>query len=259
MTWTTADRHAFADLLVHLDAAPERVLAFLDDRRAALAAEAGADPGVDQVRAGLLRALADADDPDFSVCAEAAIVALRTYPEQIVDASPALLQRRHPAWVGLAAREAGLELAEAIELARAGFQAFAGPQGTGDVLWAMAEAAEDVDWAKHHAELLEAAVASDFLDPGQHDQVRLLWSLHRLENGDAAAQADAEAQLHALADDVDGEERTRIHALWVLAARARQRSDDAAARQALLAALALVDEDEEPDTAQRLRQALSDA
>jgi len=256
MTWTQSDRQTFADLLPRHDEAPEEVMAFLEARRSVLTAEVGADPGVDQVRAGILRALREAGDADLEVCIAAALPVLRAFPEQVKAASPALLQRRHPSWVGLAALEAGLSIADAAELAAAGFRAFTGPQGIGDVLWAMAEAADDVSWSLRHSELLAAAVRADFVDRSQHDQVRLLWALDRLEHGDDVARSDAEAELVSLADDVEADERTRIHGLWVLAARRRLAADEATARRYLLAALALVDEAEEPDTAERIRQAL---
>jgi len=252
MTWTAADRHTFADLIARQDEQPHDVLEFLAERRAAVVDEAGADPGIDQVRAGILRALREAGDPMYGPCREAAIPVLRAFPQQVQGASPALLQRRHPAWVGLAALEAGMELDDALALARVGFETFAGPQGEGDVLWALAEAAEDVGWAARHEALLRAAVNAEFLDRSQHDQVRLLWALHRIDVPDAPAHDE----LEALADEVDADVRSRIHALWVLAARYRDADDAASSRRALLAALALVDKDEEPETAARLRQAL---
>lgn len=250
MALTQDDRIAFADLMDELSS--EATARFLEARAAALVDEAGARPGVDQVRAGLLRALQLHGRPELLPAQEAARHALAHFAEDVASAPPTLLQRRHPAWVGLCALELGMPIDEALALARVGFESIAGPQGVGDLLWAMAEAADEVSWKDRQRELLAAAVQAPFLHDHQRDQVRLLWALERIED-----EPEAATELGVIADDVEADDRTRVHALWVLAALCRQRDDAAAARERLLAALALVDEQGEPEVAQRLREALA--
>lgn len=256
MTWTMADRQAFVELLPSLaPGSPAReALAFVSERESVVLREAGAIPGVDQVRAGLLRALRLGESSLFQPAAEAAEAALVAFAEQVRDAPPTLLQRRHPAWVGLASLEAGAPLEEAVRRARLGFETVAGPQGDGDVLWAMAEAAEDVGWSDHHRALLAQAAEADFLDPAPQSQVRLLWALDRLESEPEGAERD----LAALTRDVEAPDPVRVHAAWVLSVGARERGERAESQRLLLAALALVDAERDPEVATRLREALAE-
>jgi hypothetical protein len=253
MTWTMDDRHAFVELLPELgsSADSDEILEFLKARQEAIVSEAGAVPGIDQVRAGILRALRLANHALLPEAITAARAALAVFPEQIIGAAPALMQRRHPAWVGLCALEAGLSPDIALAYAKAGFEAFAGPQGDGDVFWAMAEAAEDVGWNQRHFELLDLARSAPFLDDEPRAQVVLLWALHAVDT-DPTAVGD----LILLADDAEAPDRVRIHANWVLAMRAQEAGRAADARMHLVAALALVDADNEPDVAEKLRAAL---
>jgi hypothetical protein len=250
MAFTQDDRITFADLMDELSS--EATAHFLDAHSDQLVAEAGARPGVDQVRAGLLRALSLHDRPELPEAQQAARHALTHFADDVAGAPPTLLQRRHPAWVGLCALELGLSRDEALSLARVGFESIAGPQGDGDLLWAMAEAADEVDWSTRQHELLEAALTAEFQHRTQHDQVRLLWALQRVESHPEAAD-----ELAALGADVDADDRARVHALWVVAALHRRNDAEPRARDALLAALALVDEDDEPEIAQRIREALA--
>jgi hypothetical protein len=249
---TMSDRQHVVDHLHELADAPSaELLAFLAEREEAVLDEAGALPGIDQVRAAILRAWTRAEHPRLDQAVANAIGALDAYESELAEGSPVLLQRRHPAWVGLAGLEAGLPLDRAVAYASTGFRSVAGPHAEGDVLWAMAEAAEDAGWSDRHALLLEAAQAADFLDPAPQAQVRLLWALHRIEDDPAAA-----GELDALFHDVEAPDATRVHAAWILAVRAREGNDAASARQHLIGALALVDEEEEPEVAQRIREAL---
>ncbi len=253
MPLTMSDRQHVVDHLHELaDTPSEALLAFLAEREEAVLDEAGALPGIDQVRAAILRAWRRAGHPHLDQAVANAAAALDGYESQVAEGSPVLLQRRHPAWVGLTALEAGLPIERAVALASVGFESVAGPHGDGDVLWAMAEAAEDAGWSDRHADLLEAAQQADFIDAAPRAQVRLLWALHRIEDA-----PEAEQELQALFDDGDAPDPTRVHAGWVLAMRAREANDQAAARQHLLGALALVDEEEEPAVAQRIREALA--
>lgn len=252
MPFTHDDRLAFADLLDELDT--EATATFLEARAHVLVDEAAAVPGVDQVRAGLVRAARLHARPERPAIEAAARDALQTFPDTVASAPPTLLQRRHPAWVGLCALEVGHDLDEAIALARVGFESLAGPQEAGDILWAMAEAADEVAWSATHRALLEAAVVSPFRHRDQHDQVRLLWALERV--GSDPASLD---ELDALARDDDADDRARVHALWVLSAVAREAGDTAQVRERLEAALGLVDAESEPEIAQRIEAALAEA
>ncbi len=256
MPWTMADRHSFVDLMSSLETegSRSRAVDFTRERSSTLLDEVSALPGVDQVRAGLLRAMKLADDPRWSEAASAAKSAIEAYVREAPTASPTLLQRRHPAWVGLAALESGLELDVAIASARAGFEAYAGKQDDGDVLWAMAEAADDVGWATRHAELLNIAVNAPFTDTDHRDQVRLLLALELAERDADAALAP----LTAIAADEEASERARVHASWVAAALYRRAADTVSAERLLRSALELIDRDAEPDIAERLELAIAE-
>lgn len=253
MPLTMNDRQHVVDHLHELSDTPsEALLAFLAEREEAVLDEAGAMPGIDQVRAAILRAWGRTGHDHVDQAVANAVAALDSYESQVAEGSPVLLQRRHPAWVGLAALEAGLPVERAVSLASIGFESVAGPHGEGDVLWAMAEAAEDAGWSDRHAQLLEAAHQAAFIDAAPRAQVQLLWALHRIEQA-----PEAVGELQALFDDSEAPDPTRVHAAWVLAMKAREANDQAAARQHLLGALALVDEEEEPSVAQRIREALA--
>ncbi len=253
MPLTMNDRQHMVDHLHDLAGPPApSLLAFLSEREEAALDEVGAIPGIDQVRAAILRAWRRSGHDRLDEAMTHASAALNSYEAQVAEGSPVLLQRRHPAWVGLACMEAGMPIERATELASVGFRSVAGPHGDGDVLWAMAEAADDAGWADRHEELLEAAQQADFLDTAPQAQVRLLWALHRIERDPAAVR-----ELQGLFDDTEAPDPTRVHAGWALAVRARESGEPGAARQHLMGALALVDEEQEPDVAQRLREALA--
>lgn len=253
MPLTMNDRQHVVDHLHELaDPSSSSLIAFLAEREEAALDEVGAMPGIDQVRAALLRAWTRTGHGRLDEAVAHAVAALDSYEAQVAEGSPVLLQRRHPAWVGLAALEAGLPLERATTLASIGFRSVAGPHGDGDVLWAMAEAAEDAGWSDRHAQLLEAAQQAEFLDAAPQAQVRLLWALHRIEQDPAAA-----GELQRVFDDTEAPDPTRVHAAWVLAIRAQEAGEAATARQHLMGALALVDDDQEPDIAQRIREALA--
>src|SRR5678815_3839545 len=103
-------RAAFLELLPELDGeADNAVIAFVRDHWVEALEEIVADPGHEQVRAGLVRVMAAMLPPAerHEVLARAKRV-LEGYPEAVKGGGPVLLAR-HPAWVGLA----WLEIAEA--------------------------------------------------------------------------------------------------------------------------------------------------
>ena len=253
MTWTMADRSTFVDQLASLETGEGAAWRFILERLDAAIAEAAAVPGVDQVRAGLVRAFVTAGHPRAPDVIAGARAALDTYATSIQDAPPTLLQRRHPAWVGLTALELGLGADAAIAYARPGFEAYAGAQGDGEILWAMAEAAEDVGWTARRKALLDLAATASFLDPEPLYQVRLILALDAAE----AEAPDAADRLRALVDDGDAHDRARIHAAWVLAAIQRDAGETADALRTLTVARDLVDPDEEPEIAERIDAALA--
>lgn len=201
-------------------------LAWLREHLPAAEEAVAEQPGHDQVRAGLIRALpglGDAVEPTTWV--SSARAALDAYDPEHQDGADHL--RRTPAWVGLAALEVGLaegrDAAQAQhgakELAARGFRALQSEAqaGDGEVWWALAEAAADVGWTDHAEPLLRRAAEAPFADPHNRARVWLLRILERLEAGDE----DVDEALDALLalESVDG--RTRVHGLWVGALRDR--------------------------------------
>lgn len=195
---------------------------FLDANRDALLAAVVERPGVDSVRAVVLREL-----PRLGVDAEEAerllqdvAVALRSYPDAVASGDPVQLMARHPAWVGLAHLElvdrldgdrvAALEVA--VQHARLGFSsASGGAVQDGETLWAMAETAEEVGWDDRTDELLQLAVASEFADAGARDQVALILAT-RL----APTDASRARQLLETVARGDGDAPTRVQSAFVL-------------------------------------------
>lgn len=265
MPYSTHDRAAFVALLHHLAPGADRtpILRFTQDLWTDALDELGADPGFDQARAGLLRLLADRlEEPLRGDRLDAARRALDAYPDEAAEGDPAVLVVRHPAWVGLASLElsaaAGPLNARAIDravaLASAGFHASSrGAVGRGEVLWAMAEQADEAAWHDRSEILLREALRSPFEDPSHRPRVRLLLGLRLAEDGDADEAARVLEQV--VADDAaDG--RAQVHALWVLAALHRGRGETNRAAERLREALDRVDDDEDEAVVERLREAL---
>ena len=193
MTMIAADRARFLELMMELgpDASHVAVLGFVRQHLDAARAEMGARPGMDRVRAGLLRLLPELD-VDAAAWRHEALVALQAYGEDVADPDPAVLIERPPAWVGLAWLEAheaeGWTSAcvdKAAELCALGFEA-AGLQGIGDgeVVWALAEAAAEVGWENRERFLLDEARRRPFAEDHHACDVAFLYGLRALSDGD---------------------------------------------------------------------------
>jgi hypothetical protein len=222
-------------------------------------AEFGARPGMDQVRATLLRAARGQPTEGLAPLAEAAAQALSAFPADLAATDASMLLLRHPAWVGLARLELGScraalgvsddgALSEAIELARAGFQALDGAVSPGAVLWAMAEAAEEAGWLDRHGDLMTRAAEAPFEDEDRRAQVMLLHALSLAERGEPRARAALTATIAA--PGADGQ--TRNHARWVLSALLRDTGDIDGAKAHLQAAIVDTDDADEPEVMERL-------
>lgn len=267
MSLSAAERAEFIALMTHLG--PEgddgAVLAFLRDHYVECLDEIAADPGYDQVRAGLLRIVPRVidGDGDRDELLGAAARALEAYRDQVAGGDPAVLGARHPAWVGLAALELGLQsptlwpngLERAIALASVGFASLRDTvsSGRGEVLWAMAEQAEEAGWTDRARVLYEAALDAPFEDAANAARVRLLLSFRCLDDGEADA---AERLLVEVIDDAGADEQTRVHARWVLARLAQNRDDVEGAREHLREALREAQSEGEDDVVDRIKGAL---
>lgn len=222
-------------------------------------AELGAVPGVDQLRAALVRVL-PAVEPDEAVrlpLLQAAAAALESFEADKLTPADAL--RRHPAWVALCWRELaeqGVGDAETgLEAARAAFAAVSPtePRGRGELLWAVAEAAADAGWTDHMDALLTEAATATFADPENAGRVRLLVVLRTLE-GDESAAAPL---VDALLTDEHLDPQTHVHALWIGAHLDREAGDVARAVQRLEEALPFLQDDEDADVRARIEGALT--
>lgn len=206
-----------------LELQPDVEQGFLDENRDALLAAVVENPGVDSVRAAVLRELdrfgLSATDRDDVL--QKAAGALRAYPDAVASGDPVQLMARHPAWVGLAHLELVRRLAgdeeDALEVAlhhaRLGFSSAAkGPVQDGETLWALAETAEEVGWDDWQETLLARSMQATFADPGARDQVALLL-------GTRWAGARAEEAVALLEPVVDGDapHQVRVQAAFVLA------------------------------------------
>jgi hypothetical protein len=243
---------------------PDVEPAFLREHKELLLGELGAVPGVDAVRAAVVRHLPTliGDRGGREVWLQRAAAALRAYPDNVASGDPLGLMTRHPAWVGLC----HLELADAlggdasaarevaIAHARLGFMASArGDVGDGEILWAMAEAAEEVGWLERSDELLALAAEASFVDQVARDQVRLLRGT-RLAIDDPSA---ARALLVPVADDEGLPHPVRVQAAFVLARITEAEGDLPGARSWLTLALDSVDPHDDPRVEQTLRAELA--
>lgn len=267
MPYSPTDRATFVTLLAHLgpDGNVDELISFVRDRWRESLEELAARPGWDHIRAGLVRIVPDlVGEVERAELLGAARAAVLAYPEDLAHSDPSLLIARHPAWVGLCALELAAAMGESwptaldrsVSLAHAGFSAMGSPDGPpagrGEILWAMAEQADESGWADRARELLRAALASPFEDAASRARVRLLLGLGLVEDGDDGGIE----LLEVLAEDPVAEERARVHALWVLAAVARERGRIPEAREALHRAASLVDAGEESDVAHRIQAAI---
>src|SRR5690606_22379939 len=168
----------------------------------------------------------------------------------------------HPAWVGLASLELSAAtgplgaraIDRAVALASAGFQASArGAVGRGEVLWALAEQADEAAWHDRSRLLLREALRAPFDDPTHLPRVRLLRGLRLAEDGE---EDEAARVLDQVAADDAADARAQVHALWVLSALHRRRGEPARAADRLREALERVEDDEDEAVVERLREAL---
>jgi hypothetical protein len=261
MALTPDDRRAFLELLPALGPGADRapVQHFVDAHLEACLDEVVADPGFDQVRCGLLRALAERLPADeLEAVRHQALGIVDGFAEVVASGDATLTLARHPAWVGLCRLEAiaapdDADVDAAVGLATAGFTQLTGSApAEGDVLWALAEAADEVAWTGRAAELLERAADAPFTEPHDRSRVRLLRALARLEHGDPTA---AEL-LEEIARSTEAPDQSRAHAWWVLAALARQDGDTPLSRSRLRQARELVDPEDEAVLA-RIDEALA--
>lgn len=259
MPLSPSDRATFQDLMSALgdDADPRPMLGFARAHRDHLLEELVALPGVSRVRAGVLRLLPELV-PDAETRAD---LARQAGSAILAPVGPGPMERlaRHPAWVGLAV----LELAElrddwegdpvdrASEIAGRAFAAAGTPEtvGKGEVLWALAEEAEEAGWLTRAHALLERAAKADFADDARRAQVLLLVAIRRL-----ARDEDALELLSDAAETEAAEGRTRTHAAWILA---HTHPDVEAAARWLGRAAEWVDRDDDPDVARRIDAALA--
>jgi hypothetical protein len=244
------------------DAGPMRTL--VQAQPAACLEAVGELPGVDQLRAGLLRALPAVvgDTDERRAWWEAADAAIAAYEPEALD--PADQLRRHPSWVGLCVLELAEQRGEPIEqalgravaLARRGFRALPGrvASGDGEVLWALAESAGEVGWWDWSHRLLDAARGAEFAEPELRDKVELLVVLSRLEAGDEAVDEALDALIAAEPTD----EQTFVHALWIGAQRDREAGRLERARARLALALTELGEDSPPEVGERISAALAE-
>lgn len=245
-----------------LERLPDVDDAFLEEHREALLGFAGELPGVDSVRAAVVRMLPRlVDDPlELEGHLQRAAQALRAYPDAVAAGDPVALMARHPAWVGLAhlevAEALGGNLADALEVAiqhaRLGFSAASGGAvQDGEVLWAMAEIAEETGWDDRATHLIARAVDAPFADESSKAQVQLLAGQH-------LAGTDSGRATALLADVVEADvaHPLRVQAAFVLAHLAEHGDDTDAALGWLRRALALVEPDDDPAVGTRLRAEL---
>jgi hypothetical protein len=261
MGLTAHDRAELVALLPHLEAGTDAsIVTFVRDHFHELLDEAGAVPGYDQARAGVIRMLRrglfGADAPP---ALEAARAALRAYPAQVAEEAPSVLVGRHPAWVGLCAVELDEgRTGEALALAAAGFDALPSrlPAGKGEILWAMAEEAEGVEWNDRARSLLEEAIREPFEDAENAWRVRLVLAGRYMadDEADLAAPVLEEVSVHA-----DADEPTQVQALWMLGQLRREQGDEHAARAALQRAHDLAASIGDDDVADRILGAMDDA
>lgn len=240
MSFSTEDRLEFMKRMPDLGPDCDRtaILRFIESRREEALAELVANPGFEQVRAGLLRLLVDLLPSDVE---RAEILpkigAVITSPVSAESAADGVFSR-HPAWVGLSVleycdlvgRDEGA-LDWAGELACLAFMASGNLNsvGRGEVLWAMAEQAEEIGWFERTSALLEAAVVSDFAEAHHRQQVALIVAMRSIEQ--------KEALLDSVLASEDVDTQTFVHAAWIKAHLLLERDEHDKARKWLGEAL----------------------
>ena len=266
MPFSVEDRLQFVKWMTDLgpDCDRSRVLHFVEARREEALSELSDQPGYEQIRAGLLRLL-----PDLVPDASQRDGMLRGIGEAITapvqnnarDMHGVFV--RHPAWVGLSVLEfcdlsgrddGGLDWA--VELAGQAFLIQGGSHGVGrgEVLWAMAEQAEEVGWFERTATLLSEARKGPF-DVSEHEeQVKLLLAMRFLEQN----SSEGEALLDSILESEDADEQTFVHAVWVKAHILRERNDTALAMKWLAKGLEALEGSDSSGVELRLQALLSE-
>jgi hypothetical protein len=268
MAFTQEEREAFLAMLPDLGplGSSANVAHFVEERRAASLSEASTTPGFDQVRAGLFRVLGQLlDAEEKSAIVSNCRAAIDSYIEAVseTDLDPLFLMARHPSWVAIASMELDRwndtpppsSVDRAVQLATAGFEAVGDGQATGrgEVLWAIAEQADEAGWTQVATRLYEATLDAPFVSDEGPSQVRLLLALRYVEDRDARAQ---EFLAH-VADDALASHRSRIHAAWVLAAMRNETGDTDQALLLLKLARDLAQDAEDEAVLQRVDEAIS--
>lgn len=233
MSLSTEDRVAFIQMMPDLgpDCERSRLLHFLQTRKVEAIEELRSLPGFEQVRAGLLRVL-----PELLPEKQAREEMLRKVGPVIATAvepsakGPDGVFSRHPAWVGLSileyceqAERADGGLDWAVELAARAFLVQGGAHGVGrgEVLWAMAEQAEDVGWLERTSTLLNEAIQGPFAESHHRDQVAILLAMRKLDSG----PGDGEELLDSILESSDADYQTFVHAVWIKAHLLKERGE----------------------------------
>ena len=136
-----------------------------------------------------------------------------------------------------------------MQLARLGFGQEQ-PSDRGEVLWAMAEQAEEAGWTDTATNLLSAALESPFHDEDGRGEVRLVYGLRLAED----SHPDATRILTEVAT-ATGPLKRRIHARWVLAAMVKQ-TDPQGAIAHLSEALVMARQDDDTRIVQQIEGAM---
>jgi len=247
------------------DCEQTRVLNFVSEHRDGMLDELTARPGFDQVRAAVVRLLPTlVEDAEVRMELLARVgEALLVAPEDVA-ASPIGGLTRQPAWIGLCLLEVadqwdswdGCSVERAVELAARVFKTLGETleMERGEVLWAMAEQAEEAGWGKRGGELLEAALDGPFVDPSHRVQVLLLAAMQRMRIG----QSGGEDLLDQLLNEEAADDRSVVHASWIKAHLAQSRGERKQAHSLLEQAFERVNAQDEPDVANRLTEMMAE-
>ena len=143
----------------------------------------------------------------------------------------------------------------AAELAGQAFLAQGGSLdvGRGEVLWAMAEQAEEVGWFDRVSFLLNEAQKGPFQMPEHQWQVTLLVALRALDRD----QKRGEALIDSLLQTDEADEQTFVHAVWIKAHLLTDRGLKDEAGSWIKRALDTLDEDAPVQVQQKLRDFLN--
>lgn len=224
-----------------------------------------ATPGHEQVRTGILRLMADfvTDRKERDRILPAVGKAI-TMPVSADAKQSEGMFTRHPAWIGLSVMEfcdltqredGGLDWA--VELAGQAFVIQGGSLdvGRGEVLWAMAEQAEEVGWFDRVNFLLKEARKGPFQLPEHEWQVTLLVAMRKLEREESAG----ESLIDSLLEAEEADEQTFVHAVWIKAHLLRERGLEKEAKSWIQRALEALDDEASVQVKQRLHSFLNES